>query len=181
MNTIQQKIESLLFYKNEPVSFSWIGKQLGINRLEIKKELDEMLPFYENRGFILIMSEDKASLLTAEISNNIIENISNSKEEKELSKQALETLSIIIYKGMIAKAEIDYIRGVNSVFILRNLLIRGLIEKNLNKKDRRSPLYSVTHDAMSFLGISKKSELPQFDYFIEKLNKLEGEITNSDK
>ena len=183
MDTLQQKIESLLFYKNEPVSFSWLGKQLGLSTHEIEESIGEMFQYYENRGFTLLVSEHKASLLTAKISDELIGKISKSNDERELSKQALETLSIVLYKKEITKSELDYIRGVNSVFILRNLLIRGLIEKNINQADKRSPLYSVTHDTLSFLGIGKVDELPQFKEFTEKLNKLESEwnIENQDK
>jgi len=175
MNTLQQKIESLLFYKNEPVSFSWLAKQLGLSPREIEDELYEMLTYYEDRGIQLILTNDKASLATASVSQDLIDNISHSKEERELSRQALETLAIILYKGEITKAEIDYIRGVNSVYILRNLLIRGLIEKKINKKDRRSPLYVVTSDTFSFLGMSNIKEIPDFDFFSEKLKKIEDD------
>lgn len=175
MNTLQQKIESLLFYKNEPVSFSWIAKQLSLSSLEIEELIKDMFLFYKERGFTLILSSDKVSLVTAEISNELIATISKSNEERELSKQALETLSIIIYREKITKAEIDFIRGVNSVFILRNLLMRGLIEKNINHLDKRSPIYSITHDIMSFLGINKIDELPQFKDFTEKLRNIESD------
>ncbi|MCD5390227.1 MAG: SMC-Scp complex subunit ScpB [Candidatus Pacebacteria bacterium] len=174
MNTLQQKIESLLFFKNEPVSFSWLAKQLGLKASDIESNILEMKPFYLDRGFSLITTEGKVALMTSKIADELIGNITKSGEERELSKQALETLSIVLYKKKITKAELDYIRGVNSVFILRNLLIRGLVEKNINLTDKRSPLYSVTHDTLSFLGIEKASDLPQFKHFTSKLGELEN-------
>ena len=174
MNTLQQKIESLLFFKNEPVSFSWLAKQLGLKASDIESNILEMKPFYLDRGFSLITTEGKVALMTSKIADELIGNITKSGEERELSKQALETLSIVLYKKKITKAELDYIRGVNSVFILRNLLMRGLIEKNINLTDKRSPLYSVTHDTLSFLGIEKASDLPQFKHFTSKLGELEN-------
>ncbi len=179
MNKQQQQIESLLFFKNEPISFLWIGKQIDKNTSEVKDLLNTMIPFYEKRGLTIVMTDDKASLVTSESCTSLIKNISKSREEHDLSKQALETISIILYKGVITKSELDYIRGVNSIFILRNLLIRGLIEKNVNKKDKRSSLYSITTEALLFLGVNKKEELPQFDYFKDKLNELEKEYAIS--
>ncbi len=79
-----------------------------------------------------------------------------------MTPSALETLSIIIYRGPITKKEIDYIRGVNSGFILRNLLIRGLIEKD-ESKEGRGVQYKPTLDLLSLLGISNLSELPEYD------------------
>ncbi len=173
MNTLQQKIESLLFYRNEPVSFLWLAKQLDVNSTVIEEEIYEMMDYYDSRGIQLVITENKAFLMTSKISQDIIQRLSRSDEERELSKQALETLAIILYKGMVTKAEIDYIRGVNSLYILRNLLIRGLIEKSLNKEDKRSPLYSLTHDALSFLGITKKEDLEYYQSFKEKLDEIE--------
>lgn len=175
MNTLQQKIESLLFYKNEPVSFSWLAGKIGVQKNDIISSVEGMLDFYENRGLTLVLSDDKVSLLTSENTNDLISSIAKDTEERELSKQALETLAIILYKGKIAKQELDYIRGVNSVFILRNLLIRGLIEKKSNPEDKRSFMYSVTHDTLAFLGIQKVSDLPQFDEFSKKITDLEND------
>lgn len=175
MNTLQQKIESLLFYKNEPVSFSWLAGKIGVQKNDIISSVEGMLEFYENRGLTLVLSDDKVSLLTSENTNDLISSIAKDTEERELSKQALETLAIILYKGKIAKQELDYIRGVNSVFILRNLLIRGLIEKKSNPEDKRSFMYSVTHDTLAFLGIQKVSDLPQFDEFSKKITDLEND------
>jgi segregation and condensation protein B len=176
MNTLQQKIESLIFYKNEPTSFAWIARQLGLSAREIENELYEMLDYYDDRGIKLVITNDKASLLTSDVSKDIIQKISKSKEERELSKQAMETLSIILYSGEITKAEIDYIRGVNSVYILRNLLIRGLIEKKQNKNDKRSPLYLVTSDTLSFLGVHNINDLAEFEYFRKKINEIKNEF-----
>ena len=175
MNPIQQKIESLLFYRNEPVSFSWLAKQIDCTKDKIKEEINTMLSFYDNRGLTIVFSDDSVSLLTSEISDEIIQNLSKKDEEKELSKQALETLAIILYKGKITKSELDYIRGVNSIFILRNLLIRGLIEKKQNPEDKRSPLYSITHDTFSYLGIHQENELPDYMELKKKLSEIEHE------
>jgi segregation and condensation protein B len=87
------------------------------------------------------------------------------KEEltRDLGKAGLETLSIILYQGPISRANIDYIRGVNSQFIVRNLLIRGLIDRVENPKDARSYIYKTTIDLLSHLGISKIEELPEYE------------------
>jgi len=79
-----------------------------------------------------------------------------------LGKAGLETLSIILYKAPITRVEIDYLRGVNSNFILRNLLIRGFIEKVVNPGDQRSYLYKPSLDLLSFLGVSKVEDLPEY-------------------
>ncbi len=173
MNIVQQKIEALLFYKNEPLKYTWLAKQLKLEESDIRQEIYAMSDFYKNRGITLVISDDEVSLMTSPVAREFIQEFTKNKEERELSKQALETLAIIAYKDRITKSEIDYIRGVNSVFILRNLLIRGLITKKQNILDKRSPFYVITHDLLSFLGIEKNTDLPGREQLYEKLNILE--------
>jgi len=176
MNTQQRKIESLLFYRNEPVRYSWLAKKLGLTEGEIKQLVHAMLSFYENRGIALVCTEEAVALMTSESSSELLQEITKSGEERELSKQALETLAIILYRGRITKSEIDYIRGVNSVFILRNLLIRGLVSKKQNLLDKRAPFYIPTHDLFSFLGITSSEELPERNEVFKKLEQLENDF-----
>ena len=91
----------------------------------------------------------------------MIEKLTKEELVKDLAVRS-ETLSIIIYQGPLSRAEIDYIRGVQSNFILRNLMIRGLVEKIPNPKDQRSFLYKPTFEFLSYLGVTKIEEMPQF-------------------
>ncbi|MBT7553409.1 SMC-Scp complex subunit ScpB, partial [bacterium] len=87
----------------------------------------------------------------------------------ELSKPSLETLTIVAYRQPIAKEELEQIRGVNCSVILRNLLIRGLVEARESKGDL-VPMYSVTIDFLRHLGIDSVEQLPDF----AKLNSNEN-------
>ncbi len=180
MNELEQKIESLLFYKNEPVSFSWLGKILGVSIDDIKNTIPNMHHYYENRGLTLVVSPQTVTLMTHPEHQSIIQLLMDTEDQKELSKQALETLAIIVYQDGVTKSEIDYIRGVNSMFILRNLLIRGLVTKKQNPHDKRAPLYVPTHDMWSFLGITNKEDLPEYQHMKEQLHKVENEHANNE-
>jgi segregation and condensation protein B len=68
----------------------------------------------------------------------------------------------VLYKGPITRAEIDYIRGVNSNFILRNLQVRGLVEKIDNPADQRSYLYKPTFQLLEFMGVTRLEDLPEY-------------------
>ena len=77
----------------------------------------------------------------------------------ELSRPSLEALTILAYRGPLTRPELEQIRGVHSSLILRNLLLRGLIEE---KEDARlgQPLYSVTLDFLRHIGLASVEELP---------------------
>ena len=160
--TLDSKIEAVLFFKGEPVSKKILAKILEKDIEDIENALLILEERLETRGICLMMTDDRAMLGTAPEISRVIEAIKKEELTKDLGKAGLETLSIILYKGPITRADIDYIRGVNSAFVLRNLLVRGLIEKNFNPKDQRSYLYKTSFELLAFLGISKVEDLPEY-------------------
>ncbi len=161
--TLESQIEAVLFWKAEPVSIKKLASILNVKEEEIKSGIEALKKSLENRGLTLIEVEDEVTLGTSKDASGLIESLTKEELTKDLGKAGLETLSIILYQGPLSRADIDYIRGVNSQFILRNLLVRGLIERVDNPKDQRSFLYKPTLELISYLGISKLSDLPEFE------------------
>ena len=161
--SLASQIEALLFWKAEPVSIKKLASLLGKSEEEIKAALIFLRGALSERGITLIQLENEVTLGTAKEASELIESLTKEELTKDLGKAGLETLSIILYQGPISRAEIDYIRGVNSQFILRNLLVRGLIERIDNPKDQRSFLYKPTLQLLSFIGISKIEDIPEFE------------------
>lgn len=170
--TLDSKIEALLFFKGEAMKIKELAKLLSVNNVTIKDALDKLKEKLSDRGISLIQKEDEVMLATSPEMSEPIEQIRKDELVKDIGKAGAETLAIVLYKGPITRAEIDYIRGVNSAFILRNLLIRGLVEKVSNPKDNRSLLYKPTIELLSFLGINNIEELPEFDMVQDELKKF---------
>lgn len=180
--TLDAKIEALLFFKGEVMKRKELGKLLGADENDIENALCELKKNLSQRGIELMRNDDEAMLATSPEMSDLIEQLRKDELKRDLGKAGSETLAIVLYKGPITRAEIDYIRGVNSVFILRNLLIRGLIEKTQNTADQRSFLYKPTMELFSFLGINNIEELPEFDKIQEELKKFtDDEINKDDK
>lgn len=112
---------------------------------------------------MLLQKDDEVSLGTSPETSDVVLKMLKEEREKELSKASLETLSIILYRSPVSRAEIDYVRGVSSTFTLRSLMVRGLIEKIENPGDKRSFLYRPTFDILSHLGITKLEDLPEYE------------------
>ena len=169
---LDAKIEALLFYKGEAMKVKELAKLLSADTNTIEESLNILKEKLSERGVQLIQKEDEVMLATTPEMSELIEQIRKDELTKDLGKAGAETLSIVLYKGPITRAEIDYIRGVNSTFILRNLLIRGLVEKVANPTNQRSFLYKPTLELLSFLGISSIEDLPEFDKVQEELAKF---------
>lgn len=166
---LTKKIEGILFYRGEPTKIKALAAMFGVKDGEIKEALDILAEELQERGIRLISKDDKVTLGTAPELGELIESVRKEELSKDIGKAGLETLSIILYKGPVSRAEIDYIRGVNSSFILRNLMIRALIEREVNPNDSRSFLYKPTFELLQFLGVTKTEELPNFEKVKEEL------------
>ncbi|MBI5126675.1 MAG: SMC-Scp complex subunit ScpB [Candidatus Taylorbacteria bacterium] len=160
---LNTRIESLLFWKAEPMTLKKVAEALDVSLDEVKAAIVTLREQLNGRGITLIEFNDEVTLGTARSMSEDIEKWTKEELSRDLGKAGLETLAIILYQGPISRADIDYIRGVNSTFILRNLLIRGLVEKVSNPKDQRSFLYQTTLELLSHLGISKLDELPDLE------------------
>ncbi|MEK7558528.1 MAG: SMC-Scp complex subunit ScpB [Patescibacteria group bacterium] len=170
--SLPQQIEALLFYKTDAMTESALAKLLGTDARHIEEALGELEESLKGRGIILIRAGGEVMLGTRKEMSLLIEKIGREELEGELSKASVETLSVILYRASVTKSEIDYIRGVNSGFMLRALQIRGLIEKKPNPNDGRGYIYTPTIELYQYLGISKKEELPDYQELILSLNAL---------
>lgn len=164
---LEAKIEAILFYKAEAVTVSQLAKWLSLPINEIEAGLAQLAVDLEDRGVRLIREgqsgQEEVMLGTTSEASSIIEQLTKEELSRDLGKAALETLTLIIYEGPLARAEIDYVRGVNSSFILRHLLVRGLIEREIDKKDARRFIYRPTIDLLRYLGIEKVQDLPEYE------------------
>jgi segregation and condensation protein B len=180
---LSSKIESILFFKGEPVSTKQLAEILNVKEGEISDALNLLKESFKDRGICLIKNDNKVMLGTSPEMHEIIENLKKEELSRDIGKAGIETLSIVLYKGPVRKSEIDYIRGVNSGSILRNLMIRGLVERKSDENDQRSYLYIPTFELLSFLGVSSLEELPEYDKVISELKKaveIESEMFEED-
>lgn len=170
---IESKIEAILFFKGEPVSLRKLGEVLNVSPGELLESIGKLKEHLAGRGLVLIEKENEVMLGTAPELSMLIEDLRKEELNKNLSKASLETLSIILYKNGATRSLIDFIRGVNSNFILRALSIRGLIEKVSDPSDQRRYIYKPTFELMSFMGATSREELPQYDEVVRGLQAAE--------
>jgi len=158
---ISRKIEALLFYKGEPVTAAFLAKSLGVSQEEALQGLATLEQELSGRGIVLMQNGDEYTLSTTPAMGPVIEALLKEELTKELGKAGLETLATVLYRGPILRSEINYLRGVNSNYILRNLLIRGLIEKV--DQGGRSTAYQPTFELLSYMGVSRVQDLPGYE------------------
>jgi len=164
-------IEGLLLVSSRELSVKRLAEFLQIPPEEIRAAIGLIKEKYnqQDSGIHLSQSGEKIQLTTNPADGEALKKFLHEEDKGELTKPALETLTIIAYRQPITKAEIEQIRGINCSLILRNLLIRGMIEIKEDQKNSQT-FYFVTLDFLKFLGINDVQELPSY----ERLNSDEN-------
>jgi segregation and condensation protein B len=169
-------IESILFVSGEPVKKPKLIKILSVEIESLEEALQAISEKYQSMqsGLKLLLKGDEIQLVSNPENAEFVEGLVKSELQDSLSNAAMEVVSIIAYRGPISKTEIEAIRGVNCAYTLRNLLLRGLIERNDNPNDSRGYVYAITFDFLKKLGIEDVKKLPEYDILSvdERINSI---------
>jgi segregation and condensation protein B len=165
MNTdkLKSQILSILFVASKPVSLKELLDSLGLELDQVREAVAAIVADNQSNGIILLANDDKLQLASNPDNSLEVKNFLSLEMREKLSDAALETLAVIAYRQPVSKAEIENIRGVNSQYTIRQLLIRGLIEKSASVTDKRVQNYKTTLEFMQHLGLKDMKELPDFE------------------
>ncbi|HOF42386.1 MAG TPA: SMC-Scp complex subunit ScpB [Candidatus Moranbacteria bacterium] len=175
-------IESILFISGEPIKKSKLVKIFSgqAKTEDVEKGIDALSEKYAGSasGLVLLRKGEEVQLASKAENSQYVEKMVKSELQDSLSNAAMEVVSIIAYRGPISKTEIESIRGVNCSYTLRNLLLRGLIERSDNPRDGRGYVYSITFEFLKKLGVEDVKKLPDHD-ILSKDERINS-ITNVD-
>lgn len=180
MNKEEEKtaaLEVLLFSYGEPIAIGKAAKFLGIKEDEcaaIVEKLSADLAGNAASGFAILRNGNEIELATKPSLGWVFKKLIEEEFKEELTPAALETIAIVAYLGPVTRAVIDYVRGVNSTFILRNLLIRGLVSRNLQTGKKNVFEYRVSFDFLKHMGITRVEDLPEYEKYKHILEKFEN-------
>lgn len=167
--TLEAMIEAILFWRAEPLAVAELARAVARGQDEVRAALTKLQSDLASRGVILVQKDDEVTLGSHPEASDLIEKLGREALSRDLGKASLETLTTVLYRGPISRAEIDYVRGVNSSFILRHLMTRGLVERVPNPADARGFLYRPTFDLLQHLGLGKVEDLPEYSDLSERL------------
>jgi segregation and condensation protein B len=162
--TLEGMIEAMLFASGKPFTLKRLAELTDKTPDEVKdalqaleSRLDEM-----KSGIMLQRQGHEVELVTRPEVSDLVKRVVKAESSGELTRPSLEALTILAYRGPLTRPELEQIRGVQSSMILRNLMLRGLIEE---KEEVRlgQPTYAVTFDFLNALGLSSLEDLPDFE------------------
>ena len=177
-------LEGLLFVVGEEgLTFEQIEDVLDITEEEAKELLMNLKKEYEDdsRGLRIDFLGNRFKLTTKFEHRNYYQKLIENPETNVLSQSALETLAIIAYNEPITRIQVDNLRGVGSVQMIRKLVAKGFI-KEVGRSDLpgRPILYETTSDFLDYFGLSTIEDLPDMRAFLEENETEEDDENESD-
>src|SRR5574344_396286 len=159
-------LEGLLFISgDEGLTLDRIKTILEIDDVKLGQIINNLNNSYDSneRGIRLEQNGSTLKLVTKieyKDYDKKLEDIDNDM----LTPSALETLAIVAYNQPIIRSEVDSIRGVDSSYNMRKLVIKGLIEeKGRSELPGRPIIYGTTDRFLDHFGIHSLNELPKIE------------------
>ena len=159
-------LEAVLFLESDPVELKTLMKITDLPKEVVEQALARLSEKYNEAysGLELIQFAGGYMLSPKPRLWDFLKDRYGQKNDKRLSRAAMETLSIIAYSQPITKAEIENIRGVSADNMMRILQERDMI-KIVGKKDvpGKPAQYGTTRDFLKIFGLNSISDLPKLD------------------
>ncbi len=159
---LASRAQALLFAEGDSLLVKKLAQLLECEQPALLQALTELKEKLKGTGLTLVQTELEVALAVAAETGDTVRAARAKDASRDIGDAGLEVIGILLYEGSSTRADIDYIRGVNSTSTLRALLSRGLIDRIGNPLDGREYLYQPTVELLAHLGVSTARELPEY-------------------
>lgn len=159
-------LEAMLFAAGEPVSVQRLAAVLETEPAVMKEEMEGFAGRYNYKrsGLRIIQMEDSYQICTRSEHFEAVQKLLNPASSPDLSRAALEVLSVVAYHQPVIKSVIEQVRGVDCSGVINKLLARNLIEEKGRHPSPGKPiLYGTTQEFLRCFGLRSIDELPCVD------------------
>lgn len=167
MPELKRLLEAFIFAAEAPLSLDRLATLLECSRPEVKERIEQLQAEYAERrcGFQLAEVAGGYQFRTA---SELAPQLRKLNRERPLrfSRAAMETLAITAYRQPLTRAEIEYLRGVDSGGVIKTLLDRNLL-RILGKKDipGRPLIYGTSRYFLELFSLRSLNDLPTLKEF----------------
>ncbi|HEX8960030.1 MAG TPA: SMC-Scp complex subunit ScpB [Geobacteraceae bacterium] len=173
-------VESLLFISDVPLTLDRLCAILEENeRGDVAAAVARLREVYAEagRGISLVEVAGGYQLRSNPENADYIRRLIRGKTFK-FSRSALETLAVIAYRQPITRAEVEYLRGVDTGGVVKTLLEKKMI-RIIGKKDipGKPLIYGTTRDFLEAFGLKDLASLPT----LKDIHELAGAFADAEQ
>ena len=175
-------LEGLLFVVgDEGLTLDNICEIMLIDKSEAQELLKKLREEYnkDNRGIRISFIGESFKLTTKQEHKEYYQKLITTRGSNTLSQAALETLAIIAYNQPITRMEVDELRGITSINMIRKLMAKDLVKISGKSSLPGKPnLYRTTSEFLDYFGLATLGDLPDLPN-INKAKEEEQELFTS--
>lgn len=169
ISEIKRVCEALLFAAEGPLKLERLIEILDAERGAVQQAVRELLADSAAAGqaFVLCEVADGFQYRTRPEYAEWLRRANRGRPFR-FSRAALESLAIVAYRQPVTRAEVEYLRGVDSGGVLKTLMEKRLV-RILGKKEiaGRPLIYGTTREFLEFFGLRDLTGLPALREFSE--------------
>lgn len=164
-------VEAIIFASPDPISWDHLAgiiqegeEQVELDQESIETIVEQINHRYEENdlSFRIVRSGGGYAFATQPRYHRWLSIFQHANAYRKLSQSAIEALAIIAYRQPVTKPEVDQIRGVDSGYIVRQLMEKMLIRVSGRADSPGKPLlYRTTDHFLRHFGINSVEELPR--------------------
>ena len=171
---LASRVHAFLFAEGGSLTMRRLSHLCGVSPDDLLPALDDLFAKLEGTALALVCTDTEVSLVVGPQVSSVLRESYEKDLGREVGDAGLEVLAILMYRGPSTRAQIDYIRGVNTSSTVRTLLSRGLVERSGNPNDGREYVYRPTVELLAHLGITRSEELPEYAKITTELAEFEA-------
>lgn len=177
---LRPALEAVLLTADEPVDHVRLAQTVGHPPQDVQSALHALAQDYDdqNRGFALCEVARGWRLYTREEFASAVERFVTDDRPGKLSQAALETLAIVAYQQPISRSRISGVRGVSVDAVVRNLVLRGMLEESGSDPESGAVLYVTSALFLEHMGLHDLSELPDLAPLLPGIDELDDSTTS---
>ena len=160
-------LEGLLFVVgDEGLTLDNICEIMLIDKSEAQELLKKLREEYnkDNRGIRISFIGESFKLTTKQEHKEYYQKLITTRGSNTLSQAALETLAIIAYNQPITRMEVDELRGISSINMIRKLMAKDLVKISGKSSLPGKPnLYRTTSEFLDYFGLKSINDLPNIE------------------
>ncbi|MEX0727389.1 MAG: SMC-Scp complex subunit ScpB [Planctomycetaceae bacterium] len=158
------RLEAVLLVVGETMSPRRLAQLATlVDATEVRDLIDELNAAYDADGSMFRVERLAGGyqMMTRREVCSWLNKLHHRQAEMKLTPSAMETLSIIAYQQPITRADLEAIRGVQSVEMLKLLMERGLVKIGGQEDTLGRPyLYETTRKFLELYGLRSLDDLP---------------------
>jgi segregation and condensation protein B len=166
LEQLRSAVESLLFVAGRPLEMSELRRLLLVEEKRLRETIAALADDCERqgRGIRVLRIGDAVQLVSSPENARFVAALLDLPTQVKLTTAALETLAVVAYRQPIARAQIEFIRGVNSDRAVASLIQHGLvIEVGRANTVGRPALFGTTPEFLQQFGLTALDALPKPD------------------